>query len=573
MLNIPMPEFKCPAKHIPSDRIERLRDAVRRFESRYKTGGPLWDHQNSAMGAVGSFFNDSLEKLAAGQAASGAIVMPTGSGKTALAAEIIKATGARALILAPTVKIALQHYDELRERAPEFDVSMFYADSKDLGGSVIVTTYQSAVPLFKAGGLPDDIDLIFYDEAHRSISTVRSDLHGNLGLVEIGLTATPAFSEDRHIWGAFERVIYNMDIRETVELGILAPLRGFVVETNVDLTGVSLKIGREFLNEVDAEKHLNIFARNKSARDFYLDGFRGVPAVAFCITKKHAEEFAALLRSSDVRADFVHSGLSNEERESRLAAYENGSLDVITTRDVLIEGWDSKRAVLELNLRPTYSRVVKTHMVGRVARAREGKEAGIIAEFQDLYQRSQQPLLVYHLFDEIEYRQGGLVVAPESRIRQEKEKIERKENVRVTGKLSVSYEVKKVMELEPTNADFNDKKLLREIINTHEDFDFTNLSVQDFLKMHFNHPQFHGTGITLLHKAFGIRHTQGTDLRLAEDLQNFLWYVFEDELSSRNVRLSDFSDVMGLSFGDSEYLKTAEELIDGARLPRRLSVA
>ena len=122
MLNIPMPEFKCPAKHIPSDRIERLRDAVRRFESRYKTGGPLWDHQNSAMGAVGSFFNDSLEKLAAGQAASGAIVMPTGSGKTALAAEIIKATGARALILAPTVKIALQHYDELRERAPEFDV-------------------------------------------------------------------------------------------------------------------------------------------------------------------------------------------------------------------------------------------------------------------------------------------------------------------------------------------------------------------------------------------------------------------------------------------------------------------
>ena len=57
-----------------------------------------------------------------------------------------------------------------------------------------------------------------------------------------------------------------------------------------------------------------------------------------------------------------------------------------------------------INLRPVYSRVVKTHMVGRTMRARKGKEAAIFAELQDIYQRREQPILAHHLFDQAEYR-------------------------------------------------------------------------------------------------------------------------------------------------------------------------
>jgi len=565
-----MSKSRSAALGASSQRIERLRGAVARFESSHRSESRLWDHQASAMSAVNAFLKDSIEKLSSGKPASGAIIMPTGAGKTALAAEIVKAMDAKALILSPTVRIALQHYEELKERAPELDVSLFYADSKDLGGKVIVTTYQSALALFSGDGLPDDIDIVFYDEAHRSISARRSELHGNLGLVEIGLTATPAYNEKRHIWTAFEKVIYEMGIREAVELGILAPLRGFVIETNVDLRSVRLKIGREFLNEVEAEKHLNIVARNRTARDFYLDSFKGVPTVAFCITKRHAEEFAAFLRGSGVKTDFIHSGLTNDERESRLKAFEDGSLDLITTRDVLIEGWDSKRAVLELNLRPTFSRVVKTHMVGRVARMRPGKESGIVAEFQDIYQRSQQPLHIYHLLEAFEYRQGGLVIAPEERIAQEKKKLDKMEEVRVIGDLSVSYKVKKVMELEPSKVDFTDIKLLREIVETGKGFDPLNISRHDFMHMNFDHPKFKGTGTTLLHKTFGIRHVEKSQLNLSEDVQNFLWFVFEDEMSGRCTRISHPEYVIGLSFGESEYLRSPDELADTLSLAKEI---
>ncbi len=522
----------------------------------------LWDNQNSAMAAVSRFFHSSLEKLKKGETASGAIVMPTGAGKTVVAAEIARSLGLRALILAPTIDIVLQHYRELQENVPEVRSSIFYSEEKDLSGKILVATYDSALALFKSGDLPKDIAIVFYDEAHTSISPQRSKLHGQIGIIDLGLTATPAYSPERHIWNTFDEVIYEMPIQEGIESEILCPLRGYVIETDVDVSGVRLKVGGIYLDEAKAEKYLNVIARNKAARDFYLDGFKDVPAVAFCLTRHHAEEFASYLRASDVRATFIHGGLTPKQRKRRLAAFEDGSIDVITSRDVLIQGWDSQRAIMELNLRPTYSRVVKTHMVGRVIRARLDKEAGVVVEFQDKYAKGQQPILVHHLFDQLEYRQGGLVAAPRKKKEAEEEKLRKKQEVTVVGDLKVSYGVRKTVDypvekvplLEEEPFDFTDKKMLREILSTCSDLDVDDpacLSWNRFASAHFYHPRFAGSGSTLLHKAFGIRHTQDSRLS-AEDYENFLYYVFEDKLCTDGMP-GEYHDPDSLESGNNPF--------------------
>jgi RNA polymerase sigma factor (sigma-70 family) len=554
--------------------FKRLEKAILHYNRLLEGDNSLWGHQNSAMDAVGSFLWQSMEKIREGETASGALVMPTGSGKTALTVEIARRLGLRAMALAPTVKIARQHEEELAQRAPEIKTSMYYSDEKDLSGQVIVITYQSAVSLLKSGQLPDDIDISFYDEAHRSISPQRSRLHKRLGLLEIGLTATPEFNEDRHIWDTYDETIYQMDLQEAAELGIISPLRGFMVETNVDLRDTRLKIGQDYLNEAEAEKYLNVIARNKAARDFYLDSFQGVPAVAFCISQAHAEDFARYMNQSNIKATFVHAGLTNKEREKRLKSFEDGSVDIITNRDVLIEGWDSKRAVLELCLRPTYSRVVKTHMIGRVARAREGKEAGLVVEFQDVYRQGDQPVLMYHLLDQLEYRQGGLALASKESRLDEERKVRTGTRVHVIGNLDVSFQTRKVVAIEQRKADLTDKDLLREILQTH-DVDYTGLSFAEFAKMKFAHPDFHGSGSNLIHRALGIRTRNRGGLNTTRDYRDFLWYVLEHEMEEADRRARFPEDVLGLSFADGFLAKASREtgtaLIDSRLLQSALA--
>src|SRR5512139_946421 len=94
-------------------KLARIRSAIRRFESQHEDMAALRDYQGTALIAVGAFFRDSMPRIEKGEVPAGAIVMPSGSGKTVLAAEIVRRLGLRSLIIAPTVKIALQDFDEI----------------------------------------------------------------------------------------------------------------------------------------------------------------------------------------------------------------------------------------------------------------------------------------------------------------------------------------------------------------------------------------------------------------------------------------------------------------------------
>ena len=174
-------------------------------------------------------------------------------------------------------------------------------------------------------------------------------------------------------------------------------------------------------------------------------------------------------------------------------------------------------------------------MVGRVARLRPDKDAGIVVDFQDIYERDQQPILLQHIFDEITYRQGGLVAAPQYKKNEEAEKLDKKIRVKLSGEINVSFDVKNVFALDPTDVDFNNKKLLREILSTRPDVDFNAISMRQFAKIRFNHPIFHGSGMTLLHKAFGIRHTTDSKFHLDEDYRGLLDFVFEGKSLDSSV--------------------------------------
>ena len=269
------------------------------------------------------------------------VVMPGGSGKTVIFSELIKRLNQRAIILSPTLTISDQNFKTTQIMNPGAKISMFNSFSRDLNGEILFTTYHSMLGLIKRGNLPRDFArVIIFDEGHRALSTERSKIMNHFDAIGIALTATDKYSEEKNVERIFKNELYRMSLKEGIELGILLPLRGFVVETKIDLRSVKL-MNRNHLNEQVAEKHLNIIARNNIARDYYLENFKGIPTVMFCVTVKHAVEMAKHLLKSGVRAAAVHAQTDKNERQEILRKFNSGELDVLCSRDVLTEGLNS----------------------------------------------------------------------------------------------------------------------------------------------------------------------------------------------------------------------------------------
>ncbi|MFA6047354.1 MAG: DEAD/DEAH box helicase family protein [Parcubacteria group bacterium] len=464
----------------------------------------LRQYQGSVYDAILDFIDENQKK----KDIRGFVVMPSKSGKTIVFSEVAKLMRGflkKILIVSPTHLIMDQNVKKMRKHDPDANITVYHKGKKDLTGDIVYTTYHSLVLLIKKRLIPKDfVRLVILDEGHRSLSLMRSKIPDYLNAICIAFTATDKFSEQKNVEKVFRNEIYRMTLQEAIEDGILLPLRGYVVETDIDLRKVRMT-RKGVLDEEVAEKALNIAARNKVSRDFYLKNFRGIPAVAFCVSINHTIELARYYRKAGIKAYAIHSGTPDRERDRIINAFNKGWIDVLCSRDILIEGWDSERVTVTLNLRPTYSWVVAEQRACRAVAPHEGKTSGIVVEFQDVFRSADQPILVHHIFGNRKYRQGGLVVASKRQMEQEDVQLGRGIDVAVIKDIRVSYETRSVVDikrLKPERDDFTDPEFVKAILLSREDIDFGEIPFYEFQNMRFDHPKFTLTGMTLMRRYF-----------------------------------------------------------------------
>jgi RNA polymerase sigma factor (sigma-70 family) len=482
-------------------------------------------YQENVFDVLVDFVQASLKK----RFASGFIIMPPRSGKTLIFTELIRRLSLRTIIVSPTLMILQQNYKEMKSQNPSARISMYADSGKDLSGDIIFTTYHSLVYLAKRGVLSRDFaHIIIFDEVHRSLSLERSKLPEYFDAIFLGFTATDKFSEEKNVERIFKNELYRMPIQEAIEDGILLPLRGVIVNTSIDLREYQLS-RQNALDEKVAERLLNIEARNKVAKEYYLENLNGVPAVAFCVSIEHTINLAAYFRLAGIRAEAIHSRVDSKNRHRIIEAFNASELDVLCSRDILIEGWDSARVTAELNLRPTYSWVLAEQRACRVLTPSPGKESGLVVEFQDLYRQGDQPILIHHLFGERHYRQGGYVLAPQKKRLEEEAKIEAQQSVIVLGDLKVSSEVRTVIEIGRIDVDVQlTIDLIRGILASRMELtEYILIELDEFRKLQFEHPKFQRGGETLLKNYFGILWQCSVDL-----FEVFKQEVLEEEIAN-----------------------------------------
>ena len=322
------------------------------------------------------------------------LVLPTGGGKTVcfsyLTSRLQQARKRVAILV---------HRDELVDQVSEtlarFDVPHGFVSAgrtPDYRPLALVCSVQTLVRRMDRVPAPD---YVICDEAHHCIgastwgAVIARWRDANPALRLIGVTATPERLSGEGLGEIFDEMVLGPSTRELIDLEALAEYRLFAPAQQLDLSGVRSRMG-DFA-KADVAAKVDKPAIIGSAVGEYRAKLNGAPAVAFCVSIEHAEHTAEQFRAQGFRAAKLDGNMDRAVRKELVRDFGRGEVQVLTSVDVISEGFDVPGIVGAILLRPTQSLGLYLQQVGRALRTAPGKEAAIILDHVGNSQRHGLP--------------------------------------------------------------------------------------------------------------------------------------------------------------------------------------
>lgn len=328
------------------------------------------------------------------------LVLPTGSGKSHIIAELCRDViqswpDQKILVLTHVKELIEQDAEKILMAWPTAPLGIFSAGigRKELGNPITVASIQSiGRHVAKIG----HVDLIIVDEAHlishkneggyRRIVQALEAVNPNVRV--IGLTATPYRLGHGLITegGAlFDALIEPTSIEELIYHGHLAPLRSKLTDLQLSTAGVR-KRGGEFI-ESELQAAINKPEQNERI-------IREIVALAgdrkawllFCTGVDHALAMRDLLRDVGVTAECVLGETPKPERERMLEDFKSGRVRAMTNANVLTTGFDYPDVDLIAMCRPTMSPGLYVQMAGRGMRVKSHTDHCLVLDFAGVVQ-------------------------------------------------------------------------------------------------------------------------------------------------------------------------------------------
>jgi ATP-dependent helicase IRC3 len=318
-------------------------------------------------------------------------VMATGTGKTIVFGKLYKALKSRL----PGQMLVLAHTDELvRQNAAKIfmtnplasggiEMAGEYADpNADIINASVQTLGRKGTERVKRFNWAN-IDKVVIDEAHHSTADSYKRVLDAAGFVTdpasnrvldagakllLGFTATPRRMDGIALDTVFEKVGFVYSIREAIDEGWLADLRGYRIRTDTSLDSVS-RSGGDFVQS-ELQEAVDNPARNKRIAEVWIRSGEDRPTIAFCAGIEHAQNLARTFSEMGVSAAALWG--DDPDRAEKLRRHRAGEIRVLCNCSVLIEGYDDWSVSCVLLACPTESPVKFAQMIGRSTRLQEG---------------------------------------------------------------------------------------------------------------------------------------------------------------------------------------------------------
>lgn len=309
-------------------------------------------------------------------------VAPTGSGKTimlsAVAGSLLAEPDAKACILAHRTELTGQNRSKFERVNPGLKTSVFDANEKSWDGNATFAMVQTLSRKTNLDQLPT-LDLLVIDEAHHAASpsyreVIDQVLVKNPKAAICGLTATPNRGDGKGLREVFSNVADQITLGEMIATGHLVPPRTYVIDVG---TQEALRKVRRTAIDFDMNEVANILNKTlvtESVINNWKAKARDRKTIVFCSTVEHATDVCSAFNRAGIESVLIHGELSDGERKERLAAYENGSTQVVVNVAVLTEGYDYTPTSCVVLLRPSSYKSTFIQMVGRGLRTVDPQE-------------------------------------------------------------------------------------------------------------------------------------------------------------------------------------------------------
>jgi DNA repair protein RadD len=306
-------------------------------------------------------------------------VLPTGAGKTVVAAAIVERrvqAGKRVLMLTHRREILKQTSFKI-----PFEHGLIQAGLNiDLSYSIQIASVQTLwARCMRSDKVPlPAADLIVIDEAHHiAARTWRLILEAYPNARWLGLTATPCRSDGRGLGNYFTKIIEGPQIPELIAQKYLVPTI-YYAPANPDLRGVETRQGDYAINQL-ADRMNQADLVGDIVSNWHKYGQRRKTLV-FCVDVAHSVHVKDEFLKSGVRAEHVDGSTPKIERDAILARLASGETEVVSNCMVLTEGLDLPAIGCIVLARPTKQIGLFRQMAGRGLRPASDKHNLILID-------------------------------------------------------------------------------------------------------------------------------------------------------------------------------------------------
>lgn len=348
----------------------------------------LRDYQQQASKIAVEFFNGKYKHNAIE-------VLPTGSGKSLIIADIASKLDGHILVFQPSKEILEQNFAKLCSYGI-LDCSIYSAslNSKNIS-RITFATIGSAINN-KEQFL--HFKYIIVDECHlvNAKQGMYMEFLEQMRVPVLGLTATP-YRLSSTSFGSilkfitrtrprvFKEVVYYCQIGDILERGYLAKMEYYQIRaiksanlilnsTKADYTDKSVKA--EYKRAGFENKILEIIERLiKAGRDNIL------------VFTRFVEEAQYLVDHLEGLAEIVTAQTPKKDRERILTDFKSGEIRIVCNVGILTTGFDYPELATIVLARPTMSLALYYQMIGRAMRPHKSKPSAWIVDLCENYDR------------------------------------------------------------------------------------------------------------------------------------------------------------------------------------------
>lgn len=305
------------------------------------------------------------------------VQMPTGAGKTIVAAAIVRMAqekGSRVTFVVPALSLIDQTVERFRQNGI-YSVGVIQANHEmtDRRQPIQVASVQTLM----RREIPQS-EIVIIDEAHVMFEFYQRwfSLPEWRDIPIIGLTATPWAKGMALLW---DDLIVGTTTSELIEKGHLSDFKVFA-PSHPDLRGVKTVAGDYEIKGLS--KAMDKAPLVADIVSTWLDRGENRPTICFAVNRVHAKHIQKEFEAAGISADYIDAFTEREDRNQIAKRFASGEVKVVCNVGVLTTGvdWDVRCIILA---RPTKSEILYTQMIGRGLRKAQGKDLCLILDHSD----------------------------------------------------------------------------------------------------------------------------------------------------------------------------------------------